>query len=148
MYISIPFKIRKQQGVEKENELSHSIRSFLDLLASSPHGSCMADPEFGFAFRNFRFENFNEDKGILYSSNPEKETSIYHKHKIHGRSVNVNTFAFDLKKSIEKYEPRLRQVKVNMEYCMLDKTVVLSVSGLIGEKVTEKFEHQIKMHVW
>ena len=148
MYTAIPFAFRKPDGIRKETDTKESIRSFLDLLVSSPHGSCAADPEFGFIFKNFRFENFNEDKGILYSSNPEKETSVYHKHKIHGRSVNVNTFAFDLKKSIEQYEPRLKQVKVNMEYRMHEKTVVLTIQGKIGEKITEDFNHQIKIHVW
>lgn len=148
MYTAIPFTIQKSEGIRKETDPKESIRSFLELLVSSPQGSCVADPEFGFIFKNFRFENFNEDKGVLYSSNPEKEPSMYYKHKVHGRSVNVNTFAFDLKKSIEHYEPRLRQVKVNMEYRMHEKTVVLTVSGVVGEKIPEKFEHKIKIHVW
>ena len=147
MYITIPFTIQRT-GIQKVADEKESIRDFLDLLVSTPHGGCAADPEFGFIFKNFRFENFNEDKGVLYSSNPDKELTVYRKHKIHGRSVNVNTFAYDLKKSIECYEPRLRQVKVNMEYKTIEKMVVLNISGLVGEKITEKFEHQIKIHVW
>ena len=148
MSISIPIRLTSASGLVREQDVSMAIRQFLELLVSTPCGSCESDPEFGFVFKNYRFENFNEDKGVLSSSGDEIFQSVYYKRKIQGRSINSNTFAHELKKSIEKYEPRLRQVRVNMEYRRLEKTVVLTVNGVIGEKITEPFMHQIKIHVW
>lgn len=148
MNTSLPLKIEKGKGLKKESDVKESVRSFLELLVSCPVGSCEADPEFGFVFKNFRFENFNEDKGVLYSPNPDGEVSDFYKYKIHGRGVNLNTFAHELKCSIAKYEPRLREPWVNMEYKSLEKTIVFTIRGIIGDTMTEKFEHKIKMHVW
>lgn len=148
MYTTIPLTIRRSRGFSQENNLSQSIAQFLEFLVSSPCGSFEAEPEFGFIFKNFRFENFNEEKGVLYSSNNETENSVYYTRKIHGRSVNHNTFAVELKHSIERYEPRLSSPRVNMEYNTKEKLVVITITGVLNDNSKDNFKHQIKIHVW
>ncbi len=148
MYLSIPLRFSEKTGLSRVQDEAAAIREFLELLVSTPKGSCEADPEFGLVFKNSRFENFNEEKGVLSTVSGEDDNIAYYRHKIHGRSINSNTFAYDLKKSIERYEPRLRQVRVNMEYRKIEKTVVITVNGIIGEEIVEPFSHQIKIHVW
>lgn len=150
MFISIPLSIdiNNHTGFNKEADIRLSIKSFLDLLVSSYQGSSDADPQFGFIFKNFRFENFNEDKGVLFSANADDNYAIFHKHKIHGRSTNLNTFAHDLKKSIEKYENRLSNVNVDMKYVTVEKMIYIEITGLVGQEIKEKFSHTIPIHVW
>ena len=151
MYTSIPLVIDKGKGIRKEADVKSSIASFLDMLVSSPRGACGADPDFGFVLKNFRFENVNEARGVLYSpaNGGVEDMQSPYSYKIQGKSNNgQRTFALDLKKCIERYEPRLRQVKVNMEYRQVSKMVVLTITGLVGERISEKFEHIINIHVW
>lgn len=154
MFVRIPLHIDKNTEnpgrFETESDIHDSIRSFLNLLVGSYQGTFDADPEFGFVFKNYRFENFNEEKGVLYSSNADEDVSIYHKHKVHGKSTNLNTFAYDLKKSIEQYEKRLRNVSVDMKYKSVDKIVAVIITGKVVNtgNDNDKFEHVIKIHVW
>lgn len=149
MYISIPIHTKVHGGLERDTDVTDSIRSFIELLVRTPRGSCESDPDFGFVFKSFRFENFNEDRGVLYSSsNDDASMAVYYKRKIHGRSINSNTFAHDLKKCIERYEPRLRQVSVAMEYKQKEKVVLLTIRGVVGDTIGEPFSHKVKMHVW
>lgn len=162
MYISIPLSLQKNErgataaGVTRIGDVvfarsidvADSIRSFIELLVNTPLGSYSPDSEFGFVFKNFRFQIFNEEKGVLYSSDPDNEISDYYKYKIQGHGVNFNTFAHELKMSIEKYEPRLKRVRVNMEYSSTSKNIDIVVTGKINDKISEDFEHIIKMHVW
>ena len=148
MFTSIPLKIEKGQGLRRNQTITDSIKSFIEVIVSSPMGSFAADPDFGFVFKNFRFQIFNEEKGILFSPEPEKETSEYYKYKVQGHGVNFNTFAHELKESIEQYEPRLKLVKVSMEYSSVERIINIKVTGMTNDKLFEKFEHEIKMHVW
>lgn len=151
MYLKVPFTIEKNGSIAKTNDVKSSIASFLELLVSCPQGACETEPDFGFVLKNYRFENVNEERGVLYSANANNiDNSIdYYSYKIHGRSNNgQKTFAMDLKKIIERYEPRLRQVKVNMEYRRLNKIVIITITGIVGDNIGEKFEHIIKIHVW
>lgn len=151
MYTVVPFRIGNKTGIAKTGDVKSSIASFLELLVSCPQGECESEPEFGFMLKNFRFENVNEERGVLYSAgaNDSDDQTNYYSYKIHGRSNNgQKTFALDLKKCIERYEPRLKQVKVNIEYQRIKKTVILTVTGLVGENISERFEHSIKIHVW
>lgn len=148
MYTNIPLQIEKGSGFKRQQNDVESIRSFIEILVSTPLGSFEADPGFGFVFKNFRFQNFNEDKGILYSSDPDNESSEYYRYKIQGHGINFNTFAHELKVAIEKYESRLKQVRVNMEYSAKEKKIDIIVTGVVNDKMSDKFEHIIKMHVW
>ena len=148
MFTSLPLIIDKGQGFRRNLDVSSSVRSFIEIIVSSPLGSFAADPDFGFVFKNFRFQNFNEDKGVLFSSEPEKESSEYYSYKIQGHGINFNTFAHELKVGIERFEPRLKQVKVRMEYSPLQRTIEIIVSGKTNDNLNDNFEHIIKMHVW
>lgn len=143
-YTSLPLKIEKGKGFCRQLSVTDSIKAFIDIIVSTPVGIFSADPDFGFVFRNFRFQNFNEEKGVLYSVEPDKEVSEFYKYKIQGQGVNFNTFAHELKISIEKYEPRLRDVKVSMEYSSVNRVIDIIVTG----KASDDFEHKINMHVW
>ena len=148
MYISIPIKIEKDRGIRMESDVKTSIASFLDMMVSSPRGVCRAEPDFGFVLKNFRFENVNEMKGVLYSPSNVDADSPY-SYKIQGKSTNgQKSFALQLKKNIERFEPRLKNVKVKMEYEQVSKIVVLTITGQVVDIISEKFEHVIKIHVW
>lgn len=148
MSITIPLQVSSSKGLVRDSDEASSIRSFIEMLVSTPKGSCEADPDFGFVFKNFRFENFNEERGVISSPEDQPAQSPLYRRKVHGRSINSNTFAHDLKRSIEQYEPRLRNPKVVMDYRQKEKTIILTISGTVGEGLPEPFSHQIKIHVW
>lgn len=148
MFTSLPLRIEKGSGFRRNQDLSASVKSFIETLVSCPVGSAPANPDFGFVFKNFRFQNFNEDKGVLYTNEPDKEYSEFYNYKIQGHGVNFNTFAHELKVSIERFEPRLKQVKVRMDYSPVDRRIDIIVSGKTNDNLGDKFEHTIQMHVW
>lgn len=156
MPILLPLRFDKQQRFLRDDDISASVREFLNLIVATPCGSCELDTDFGFIFKNFRFQNFNEEKAVLFSTSGESdgnkihinENPVHYSWKIHGRSVNAGTFAQELKKSIETYEPRLRQVRVAMDYKRQEHMLNIRIEGRIGEELLEPFTHQIRVHVW
>lgn len=156
MPISLPLRFDSQQRFLRDDDIAASVRGFLNLIVATPCGSCELDPDFGFVFKNFRFQNFNEEKAVLFSTSKEShsgkiridENPVHYSWKIHGRSVNAGTFAQDLKRSVENYEPRLKEVRVRMDYNRQEHLLTILVQGRIGERLTEQFSHQINLHVW
>ena len=67
MFIKIPFQITNG-NIDTEVNLKKSVDNFIDLLVSSHLGHFKSDPEFGFVFKNFSFENFDEKKGTIANS--------------------------------------------------------------------------------
>lgn len=49
-----------------------AVNAFIELLLSTPCGSSVADPQFGFIFNNLKFEIFNEKEGVIYDSTPQE----------------------------------------------------------------------------
>ncbi len=131
--------IRLNRHFLEENitgSIRDSIDRFIDLLVSSPHGSFKADPSFGFEFLNYRFENSDENEQINLR-------------KIHGNSTNKNTYAYQLKVNIETYEPRLKQVLVDMKYQVKNQQVVIHISGTYEQNYVEtKYENTISFYIW
>ena len=119
-----------------------SVKEFLDLLASSPQGSFLADKEFGFTLMNRRFENIENDSGTKRFWSKEQNTPKALK-AINGTSKN-NTYAKDLKESIEKNEPRLENVTVDDSVVETDK-VVFSIKGTCDGKPMKR---EISIHIW
>jgi len=116
--------------------IEKSIDDFIDLLVVSPYGSFKADYHFGFVFQNSRFENSDEDDQIAAK-------------KIHGESYNRNNYAFELLKAIEEYEPRLKKVRVNIDYESDYKKVSIDIGGRYEEDYTEKrYNRNITFHIW
>ena len=143
MNIGIPLNIRKGRlGNENRKD---SIDSHIELLLSTPEGGCVSDPEFGFVFNNLRFEIFDENEGVVLNSDSDRST-LYEK-KISGTSRNVNTFAVELKRQIEKYEQRLTEVQVTMAYIREHRKIYITVRGIISETRAE-YQYQTSLNVW
>lgn len=143
MNIGIPLNIRKGRlGNENRKD---SIDSHIELLLSTPEGGCISDPEFGFVFNNLRFEIFDENEGVVLNSDSD-QSALYEK-KISGTSRNVNTFAVELKRQIEKYEQRLSEVQVTMAYIREHRKIYITVRGIISETRTE-YQYQTSLNVW
>ena len=112
---------------------------------TTPEGGCLSDPEFGFIFNNLRFEIFDENEGVVLNTDVDR-SAIYEK-KISGSSRNVNTFAVELKRQIEKYEQRLSEVIVTMSYIREHRKIYITVRGTIVETQSE-YQYQTSLNVW
>ena len=122
-----------------------SLDQFIDALVATPAGHCKSAPEFGFIFKNFGFENFDEKKRTVAYMSDEDPLRDY---KITGTSKNQRNFAHELKKTIETFEPRLRVNEVTMDYDTERHNVRLSIIGeILGEK-TQAYSHEINFNVW
>lgn len=151
MYISLPLTI-KNNALERTDDTRLAINRFIELLLSTPVNSVPGDFDFGFVFNNLRFEIFDESEGVVYDSNTEivhdvdNPQSLYTK-KISGTSRNVNTFASELKHTIERYEPRLRDVNVSMTYVQGTKNIFVSIRAIIRES-GEEYKYNTNIKVW
>ena len=123
----------------RDNEarsIKESIDDFVDLIVFSPNGCFKADYYFGFVFQNSRFENSDEEEQIDAK-------------KIHGESLNKNNYAYDLKLAIEEFEPRIKKVRVMMNYDADYKKVSIDVYGKYEEDFTEKnYKKNITFYIW
>ena len=141
-----------KSGFKQAKNVKESIDSFLRLLISSTCGECCIDPQFGFVFNNMRFEIYNEQQGVIYNSKREEEeaeaeNSLYTK-KISGNSRNLNTFSSELKAAIEHYEHRLEDVSTTMSYVRSERTIYITVNGIISEtKEKYRYETTIKIGI-
>ena len=148
--ISIPLEINKGRLSRTENPKT-AIDSALGMLLTTPCFSCSADPHYGFIFNNLRFEILNENEGVVYdSAGPDSVSAIrsdlYGK-KISGSSTNVNTFAAELKYTIEAYEPRLRDVSVSMTYIREERKIYVTVKGVMVQS-DKPYQYSSIINVW
>lgn len=144
MDVRIPLGVQKGR-LWKTQDVKTSIDSYIELLMTTPEGGCVSDPEFGFIFNNLRFEIFDENEGVVLNSDLE-HSAIYEK-KISGSSRNINTFAVELKRLIEKYEKRLSDVLVTMSYIREHRKIYITVRGTIIETKAE-YKYQTTLNVW
>lgn len=144
MYIKIPFQI-VSGCVEQEEDLKKSVDSFIDLLVSTQFGQFKADPDFGFIFKNHRFENFDEKKGTIATRNENEQLKEL---KIEGTSKNPMNFANALKRNIEEYEKRLLVKEVVMEYDKKRHNIKLLISGALRAERQIPYSHEINFYVW
>ena len=126
-------------------DINDSIDAHVELLLTTPVGSCISDPNFGFILNNLRFEIFNENEGVVL--NTEDDNSELYEKKLSGSSRNVNTFAIELKQLIEHYEPRLEDVLVTMSYVREHRKIYITVKGVISETQTN-YQYQTTINVW
>lgn len=110
-----------------------SISEFIALIVDSSNGSFRPDLDFGFSLKNFRFEN--NDAGNRINNK-----------KIEGKSGNPNNYALDLKNTILKYEPRLLEPEVKIEFNRENKEILLLITGVLKEG--KKYEQNLKFHIW
>lgn len=147
-YLSIPLQIT-DKGFLREESLDKSIAQSISMLLQTPCQSCVADPQYGFVFKNLRFEIFNESDGTIYNSIddiPASDRRLYNM-KASGSSKNVNTFASELKEAIVKYEPRLSDVNTTMTYVREEKKIYVSVTGVITETGKE-YNYNTIIRIW
>lgn len=136
MNITIPLIIDPKSNRFNRSEATKSIDSFLNLLISTPRGSCACDLDFGYSLSNLRFEIFNETEGMVsksdrsYYETPE-DMALYSK-KISGISTNYNTFAKEMKSMIEEYESRLTDIEVTMNYIKNLRIIKVSITAVIA----------------
>lgn len=148
--ISIPLKIEKGRLTDEAN-LKAAIDSNINLLLTTACYSCPVDPEFGFIFNNLKFELFNESEGVVYNSSESEEifegkSGMYDK-KISGSSKNLNTFASELKTTINNYEKRLKDVSVSMTYIREERIIYINVKGSLAD-TGESYNHTTTLRVW
>lgn len=136
MNITIPLTIDTKSSQFNRSQLKRSIDSFIDLLISTPKGSCACDLDFGYSLSNLRFEIFNETEGMVsksdrsYYETPE-DMDLYNK-KISGTSTNYNTFAKEMKSMIEEYEARLTDIEVSMSYIKNQRIIKVAITAAIA----------------
>lgn len=124
-----------------------AIDAFIELLLTTPCQSCVADRQFGFIFNNLKFEIFNENEGVIYNSATEEEDLRLYDKKISGSSKSVNTFAIELKNSIETYEKRLTNVSVTMSYIKNLKKIHVNIEGTLLE-TNEAYKYTTSLNIW
>lgn len=149
-HISIPLSITSGK-LTGDQKVANAISKYLDLLLSTACYSNPVDPEFGFIFNNLKFEIFNEQEGVVYNSSVGEEifegkTGMYEK-KISGSSKNLNTFASELRDTIEKYENRLEDISVSMTYVREERLIYINVKGKIT-LTEENFNYNKTLRVW
>ena len=148
--ISIPLQIQKGTLARTEDP-KNAIDEALALLMGTPCYSSAADPGYGFVFNNLRFEIFDEKEGVVYNSSGSRRLmegwdGLYEK-KISGSSNNLNTFAAELKETIETYEERLKNVSVSMTYIREERKIYITVKGIIAQN-GKKYQYSSIINVW
>ena len=146
--IAIPLRVGKS-GLSRVEDPKKAIDSALTLLTTTPCLSCAADPRYGFVFNNLRFEIFNENEGVVFNSSGAEQLlgdGLYQK-KVSGSSNNLNTFAAELKQSIEEYEKRLRDVSVAMTYIREERKIYMTVKGVMQES-GKPYKYESVINVW
>lgn len=144
MFVKIPFHF-SNGNIQQEADVKKSVDAFIDLIVATQFGQFKADPDFGFVFKNHRFENFDEKKGTLASY---EEDDYRGNLKITGTSKNPNNFANALKNNIEAYEPRLSHCEVDMRYNSKNHNVKLMISGQLKGDKMQPYSHEINFYVW
>ena len=148
--LSLPLNIENGK-LSEEERLKSSIDQYIDLLLTTSCYSNPVDPEFGFIFNNLKFEIFNENEGVVYNSSSNEDifegrSGMYDK-KVSGSSKNLNTFASDLKSSINKYEKRLTEIAVAMTYVREERLIFINVKGRILE-TGDEYSYTSTLRVW
>lgn len=144
MNIQIPLTMNRGE-LMRMVDVKSSIDSHIELMLTTPEGACVSDLDYGFVFNNLRFEIFDENEGVIFNSDMEY-SSLYEK-KISGSSRNVNTFAVELKRQIEKYEKRISDVLVTMSYVREHRKIYITVRGVITETQAD-YQYQTELKAW
>ena len=116
------------------DSIKESVNDFIRLLVTSPNGSFVPNPEFGFSLRNCYFENANSKDELKGK-------------KIGGNSDNSNNYAKDFERAIKLFEPRLQNVKVKTDFEKRLSKMTLFLSGTIaGTK--EEYKQELTLYIW
>lgn len=134
---------------EYTDDMKKSVDSFIALLLSSKKHSCIADDDFGFIFENLRYENIDPNRGLFIDNenNTILRSSIYDK-KINGTGKNANSFAKEIKNSIEKYEKRLENVEISIDFQQKGKIVCIMINGILCDHRNTPYSYEFKINIW
>lgn len=144
MPITIPLQLNEGK-LDKTVDEKESIEQFLKLLIYSHLGSFVADREFGFSLMNHRFDVIDTNVNTFW----ERFTIPADvKKEIKGDSDNDNTFANDLKKSIEKYEHRLKEVSVENPIITFENNKMKTIFNIKGKLNGECIPFDIETFFW
>ncbi|MBQ5997199.1 MAG: hypothetical protein IJL64_04955 [Bacteroidales bacterium] len=159
MFIKHPFRISYPMVESGNDKTKQSIDAFLDMLIASNKFCCIADPDFGFALEDFRFESFSVERAKFFETvqnklNPKENTQLFdiknplYDKKIIGDSRTSDTFATELKHTIERYEKRLKDVSVSMDFQSRGKIIHITVSGKINDETHAFYYYEFNTVVW
>jgi len=159
MLIRNPLKIRYPIVDFDNKNIKASIDAFLRLLISSSKYDSIADEEFGFCLEDFRYEGFSSEMGMflerghLVNDNDENtmlgeiHDPLYKKRLI-GNSKRPDTFARELKTCIERYEKRLKDVNVTMDFQKNGRLIHVIVTGVINNDLNTLYYNEFNIEVW
>lgn len=159
MLIRNPLQLRYPVVDLDDSNMKASIDAFLKLLISSNKYDSIADEEFGFCLEDFRYEGFSSDEARFLDRTPVlKDTSentmlsaikspLYGK-KLIGNSKNADTFARELKVCIERYEKRLKDITVTMDFQKNARIIHVIVTGVITNSANTLYYNEFNIEVW
>lgn len=138
--LKLPLEILSN-GLSRQEDEKASIDAMIATLISSSRSDCIADPQFGFVFNSFAFENFNETEGRIACCSATENK------KLSGTSRSVDTFASELCDCIREYEKRLEGVVTSMTYISKDKTIYIEIKGTVKSTMTP-YQYNTTIRVW
>ena len=159
MLIRNPLKFRYPIVDLDNNNMKESIDTFLRLLISSNKYDSIADEDFGFCLEDFRYEGFSPESGQFLDrpqvSKDKTENTmlneirdpLYSKRLI-GNSKRPDTFARELKSSIERYEKRLKDISVTMDFQKNGRLIHVIVTGVINNAANTLYYNEFNIEVW
>jgi len=138
MNLRIPLQINNRNifAENYQKEIVQSINQFIDLIISTRQGGFAPCYDFGFAFQNARYQSFSFTNASIDGIN------------INSTSKNKDNYAYLLKKSIEKFEDRLSNIFVTMNYNPEDLKITIQIEGKINVGKPEKYNRKIEMIIW
>lgn len=159
MLIRNPLKFRYPIVDLDDSHIKESIDAFLKFLISSNKYDSIADEELGFCLEDFRYEGFSSENGQFLERKQlpkdkmentmlsEIRDPLYNKRLI-GNSKRSDTFARELKFCIERYERRLRDVAVTMDFQKNGRLIHVIVTGVINNVANTLYYNEFNIEVW
>jgi hypothetical protein len=138
MSLRVPLQINNRNiyADNQHKDVVLSINQFIDLIVSTRLGGFIPCYDFGFAFQNARYQSFSFTNASIDSTN------------INSTSKNKENFAYLLKKSIEKFETRLSNIFVTMNYNPDEIKITILIEGKINVGKPEKYNRTLEMIIW
>lgn len=156
MILTRPLKMTFPIARMNDSVLVRSIDTFINMIVASERGCCKADPDFGFAFEDFHYAAFSTERAEFFKTlatdtNNKTLASItdpMYDRTIVGSSKNTGNFAETLKAIIERYEKRLTDVCVTIDYMISDKVLYIEIDAVINDETRNPYNHRIYSQIW
>ena len=138
--LALPLRIENGRFASHE-DTKKAIDENISMIISTPVLSSPTDPSLGFVFTNLRFEQVDENEGVVMTD------SEFFDKKISGNSRNLDTFAFELRNSIVRAERRLSNIKVSTTYIIEERALHITVGGIIKAS-GEEYSFHTTFAIW